>query len=127
MKQSTSFSFRKRIRSFGYAWQGIVALVRHEHNARIHIVAAIFVIILGFVLGVSTLEWVAIVGCIGAVIAAEIFNTAIEAICNRVSTENHELIKRSKDCAAGGVLLISITAAIIGAIIFLPKLWYIVQ
>ena len=127
MKRNPQFSFGKRIGSFRYAWQGIVTLVRYEHNARIHLVAAVLVIALGFVFRLSSLEWVVIIGCIGSVIAAEAFNTAIEAICNRVSTENNELIKRSKDCAAAGVLVVSITAAIVGAIIFLPKFWLIIQ
>ncbi len=120
---NSKFSLRKRAKSFKYAWQGIVALVRGEHNARIHLVAALIATILGFVLQISYLEWVAIVVSIGLVIATESMNTAVEAICDKVSTERDELIKKAKDCAAAAVLIVSMTAAIIGVIIFLPKLF----
>lgn len=120
--KNEKFSLRKRAASFRYAWQGIVALVRDEHNARIHVVAAVAAVTLGFVLQLSPLEWVAVVGCIGAVLAAEAMNSAIEAVCDKVSPQPHELIKKTKDCAAAGVLFVAIAAAVVGAILFLPKL-----
>ncbi len=121
MKEN-KFSLRKRANSFRYAWQGIVALVRDEHNARIHLVAAIAASALGFIVKLTPLEWVAIIGCIGIVIATEAMTSAVEAVCDKVSPEKHELIKKAKDCGAAAVLIVSITAAIIGSIIFIPHL-----
>ncbi|MFR9539998.1 MAG: diacylglycerol kinase family protein [Rikenellaceae bacterium] len=121
--KSSKFSISKRLSSFRYAWQGIVALVRDEHNARIHLVAAVVATMMGAWLKISTMEWVAIIGCIGAVIATEAMNSAVEAVCDKVSPEKHELIKKAKDCGAAAVLIVSVTAAIIGSVVFLPKIF----
>lgn len=73
-------------------------------------------------LNISSMEWIAVVGCIGMVIATEAMNSAVEAVCDEVSPEKHELIKKAKDCGAAAVLIVSISAATIGDIIFIPKL-----
>lgn len=122
MERKEKFSWKKRGQSFGYAFRGLGQLFREEHNSRIHLCAAIMAIILGLWLRVSTWEWVALIGCIGWVIMAEAFNSAIEAVADRFGPERHPLIKKAKDIAAGGVLLSAISVAIIGLIIFLPKL-----
>ena len=113
---------RARVRNFGYAFRGIGLLLRNEHNAWIHLVASVLVFVLGFVCRISTMEWVAVVLCIGGVLAAEALNTAIEALCDHVTPERHPNIMRIKDLAAGAVLLLAIAAAVVGTIIFLPKL-----
>ncbi len=120
--KEVKFSWRKRIESFRYAWQGIVTLLRDEHNARIHLGATVLVILFGIYFTLSTTEWIAIVGCIGAVFSAEALNSAIEAVCDHISLEQHPLIKKAKDCAAAAVLILAIAAATIGSIVFLPKL-----
>ncbi len=120
--KNKSFSWRQRLGSFKHAWQGITTLVRQEHNARIHLGASILVIGFASFLSLSPIEWVVIIACMAAVWMAELFNTAIEALCNRVSPEQHPLIKCAKDCAAGGVLVASLAALAIGVIIFIPKL-----
>lgn len=116
------FSWRKRARSFVYAFRGIKLLLRNEHNAWIHSAAALTAVALGLWLSLSAMEWVAVALCIGAVLAAEAFNSAIEALADRVSPGYDEAIGRSKDLAAGGVLLTAIGALIVGLIIYLPKL-----
>ncbi len=121
--KSSKFSVSKRLSSFRYAWQGIVALVRDEHNARIHLAAAVIATVMGFWLKISSMEWIAIIGCIGAVIATEAMNSAVEAVCDKASPEKHELIKKAKDCGAAAVLIVSVTAAIVGSVVFLPKLY----
>ncbi len=120
--QGKHFSWRKRARSFVFAFEGMRALIRGEHNVWIHSVAAVAAILLGFLLRISPMEWCVVVGCIGAVLAAEAFNTAIEALADRITQERDPFIKRAKDVAAGGVLFVAIAALIIGVIIFLPKL-----
>lgn len=116
------FSVKDRIKSFGYAFNGICLLVRSEHNAWIHIFAAVCVVAAGFLFGLSPGEWIAVVIVIGAVLAAEAVNSALESLCNLVSPGYNEHIKRTKDLAAGAVLLMAMAAAIVGLIIFVPKI-----
>ena len=76
----------------------------------------------GEILGLSRMEWIAVTIVIGAVLAAEAVNSSIEALADLVSPEYNEAIKRTKDLAAGAVLLMAIAAAIVGFIIFIPKI-----
>lgn len=116
------FSLRKRARSFGYAFTGIATLLRDEHNSRIHLFAMGCVIILGFILHISPLEWCVVALCCGGVLMAEAMNSAVEAIADLVSPEFHPLVKKAKDVGAAGVLMMAMAAATAGLIIFLPKL-----
>ena len=120
--EQENFSIKKRLKSFKYALIGIKTLIIEEHNARIHIFATIAVVILGFILKISVFEWIAIVFAIGFVITCESINSALENLCDYVSPQKNELIKKVKDLAAAGVLISAITAVVIGIIIFLPKL-----
>ncbi len=115
------FSIRKRVRSFGYAFEGIRTLLRDEHNSRIHLAAMIVAIMLGFALDISATEWCIVALCCGGVLMAEAMNSAIEAIADLVSPEYHPLIKKAKDVGAAGVLMMAIAAATAGLIIFLPQ------
>lgn len=124
---NNGFTFRKRLRSFRYAFNGIRLLVTKEHNAWIHCFAAVCVVIAGILLEISKMEWIACVSMIGAVMAAEAINSAVEAMADFVSPEYSEAIKRTKDLAAGAVLLLAIAAAIVGGIVFFPKLWALCQ
>ncbi len=116
------FSISQRLKSFTYAFSGLKILFKEEHNFRIHLAAAIIVVIGGFLSNISTVEWIAIVIAIGFVFTTEIINTSIENIADFISPAKHEKIKKIKDLAAAGVLVSAITAVIIGVIIFLPKL-----
>ena len=116
------FSFKKRAKSFRYAFQGISMLFKGEHKARIHAGVAVLVIAASIFFSISTYEWIAVLLCIGGVFAAEAFNSAIEALADMVSSEYHPLIKRCKDMAAGAVLLFVMAVVVVGLIIFLPKL-----
>ncbi|MDL2222348.1 diacylglycerol kinase family protein [Parabacteroides sp. OttesenSCG-928-N08] len=120
--RADGFSFRKRIKSFYYAFSGIKQLVVSEHNAWIHCIAALLVVLAGWWLRISSMEWVAVTIVIGAVMAAEAINSSIEVLCDLVSPDYHPAIKRVKDLAAGAVLLMAIAAAVVGLIIFVPKL-----
>jgi diacylglycerol kinase (ATP) len=119
------FSLAQRVKSFSYAIKGILALLKTEHNARVHLVAAVLVVGLGIVLNVALWEWTMLVLAIGLVFMCEIFNSAIEYLADFVSPGYNELIGKAKDLAAGGVLIGSITALLIGCLIFLPKLYYL--
>ena len=120
--KNDGFTFKKRLKSFKFAFNGIKLLITREHNAWIHCFAAVCVIIAGYVFGISAPEWVAVVFAIGTVLAAEAVNSSIEAIADLVSPGYNEAIKRTKDLAAGAVLILAITAAIVGLIIFVPKI-----
>ena len=113
---------RKARRSFRYATQGVIDLFRFENNARIHLTAAAAVSIAGFYFQLSTTEWALVVTQIALVWAAEAFNTALEKLADAVSSEYHPLIKAVKDLAAGGVLIVAISAVVVGILIFLPKI-----
>ncbi len=115
-------NFPKAGRSFRYALQGILDLFRFENNARIHFFAAIGVVVAGFYFQLSLTEWAVVVTQVALVWAAEAFNTALEKLADAVSPEYHPLIKSVKDLAAGGVLIVAISAAIVGILIFYPKL-----
>lgn len=118
-----SFSIAKRLKSFTYAWKGIKNFVTHEHNAWIHLTATLLTILAGFLFEIQRGEWIAIILCIGLVMAAEAFNTAIERLVNLVSPAWHPIAGEVKDIAAGAVLICAITAALIGLIIFIPYLF----
>ena len=120
--KNDGFTLRKRLRSFGYAFHGIRLLVTQEANAWIHCFAAVCVVVAGFFFGISLSEWIAVIFAIGMVLAAEAVNSAVETLADRVTQEYDEAIKRTKDLASGAVLILAIAAAIIGCIIFIPKI-----
>lgn len=121
MKQE-KFSIAKRIKSFTYAFNGLRVLFREEHNARIHLFAAVCVVAAGVLLGISPLEWVAVVFAVGLVFGGEIFNSAIEDLSDVVCPEHDERIKKVKDLSAAAVLVTAITALVIGLIVFVPRI-----
>jgi diacylglycerol kinase len=120
--KSKKFSIRDRLKSFVPAFHGLKTLFREEHNALIHLVAAICAIIAGFAFGLSAGEWVAIAFAIGFVFAMEFLNTSIEKLADFVAPEKNEKIKDIKDLAAAGVLIAAISAFAIALIIFIPKI-----
>jgi diacylglycerol kinase (ATP) len=109
--------------SFRHAFSGVWYVVRTQRNARIHLTVALVVIALGLWLGLSYTEWAVIVLTIGLVLAAEAFNTVAEAVVDLATAERHPLAKIAKDVAAGAVLLMAITAVLVGLLILGPPLW----
>ena len=121
MKQE-AFSWRKRVRSFGYAFQGMATLLRDEHNSRIHVCMMAAVVAAGFLFGITATEWCIVCICFGMVLMAEAMNSAIEAIADLVMPDRHPLVKKAKDVAAAGVLFMAMAAAAAGLVIFIPYL-----
>ncbi len=114
---------KKRLtNSFKYAFQGIVQAYIGEQNLKIHTVIACLVILFGFILKISYVEWLVCLILIALVLMAEFFNTSIEYLVDLASPEIHPLAKATKDTASAGVLMMAIISAIIGLIIFVPKL-----
>lgn len=116
------YDLMKQLHSFGYAWQGIRCCIGKEQNLNFHLIATVLVVVAGWWLGITRTEWMIVLLCIGMVIAAELFNTAIEKLVDLVSPERHPLAGQVKDIAAGAVLVCAATAAIIGLIVFVPYL-----
>jgi diacylglycerol kinase (ATP) len=121
--KSQEFSIRARVKSFGYAFEGIAAFFLREHNAWLHFMATVAVFTLASLVGVTKNEWLALVFAIGFVWVAEMFNTCIERMMDFISDQQHKEIKFIKDLASGAVLVAAITAVAVGAIIFIPKLF----
>jgi len=112
---------------FGDAARGIKLGVRGHSSFAVHFFAAVAVIASAFVLNVSLLEWCVLIGCIAAVIAAELFNTAVETLCRAAGLDRQPAGKRSLDIAAGAVLVAAIGSAVIGLIVFGTRLWQMLR
>lgn len=109
-------------KSFVNAYAGMSYCMRTQRNLRIHLAITVLVIALAAVLRVSLPELAMLVFCIVVVIVAEMLNTALECVVDLVTSDYHPLAKLSKDVSAGAVLVASLGAAAVGAIIFLPRL-----
>jgi len=108
------------VRSFYFAIRGLTYVIRSELNARIHLVVAVLVIIMGILFRISRPEWLVIVLCISTVFVAETFNTAVERLIDLVSPQISVKAGTIKDMAAGAVLLAIIASVVAGAVIFIP-------
>ncbi len=106
------------LRGFQYAFSGIIHCIKNERNMRFHTVAALYVLVFARFFDFSKDEYILLLLTISTVISAEMFNTALENLCDKVSKEFHPLIKSAKDCAAGAVLILAIFAVVIGIILF---------
>ena len=113
---------KKLINSFKYAIQGILSSFKTERNMKIHIFIMILVIIAGIILKINKSEWIICIILFAIVIGSELFNTSIETIVDMVMPEKNEKAKIAKDVSAGAVLVVAIGAAIIGLVIFVPRI-----
>ncbi len=114
---------RHFLMGFVYAFKGLVSGFE-ERNMKIHITAVVIIVILSVFFRISSVEWIIVILLFGVVISAELFNTAIEEICDRLRDDlglPYVAAGRARDIAAGAVLSVAVTAAIIAGIIFLPK------
>lgn len=119
---SKKFSFKDRLMSFVYAFAGLKLVLRNEHNLWLHLSLCTVVVFLGLFLDVSLIDWCVLIICIGAVISAEIFNTAIEHIANFIQPEHDDRIRDIKDLGAAAVIFVAFTSLTVGMIIFIPKI-----
>lgn len=106
------------LRSFGYAIEGFITAVRTERNIKVQLTVGVATFVAGVVVGLNWLEWSIVAICIGLVLFGELVNTSIEAIVDLATQEMHPLAKRAKDIAAASVFVLSVTAAIVGVIVF---------
>ena len=117
MTQRRGF-FTREAASFACAFRGIASLLKSEVHARIHLAATVSVIILGWWMAISPGEWLAVVLSIGLVWVAEALNTAIEYVADLAHPDEHPEVKKLKDLAAAAVLFASITAGVVGLMVF---------
>lgn len=122
LREEVKVETKRLVHSFKYAGTGIFTSLSQEKNMKIHFIAMIVVIVLGIVLKISSLEWIACVILFAGVIGSEMFNTAIETVVDMVMPYKNDKAKIAKDVAAGGVLVWAIASVIIGGIIFIPKI-----
>jgi len=112
---------KKFFHSFTYPIKGLKYAYRNEQNLAVDVGISLLVLIAGVIFKLEKTEWLVVILTIGAVISLELINTAIEAVVDMVTEEYHPLAKVAKDTSAAAVFVIAIVAAIVGLIIFLPK------
>ncbi|MYL46612.1 diacylglycerol kinase [Virgibacillus halodenitrificans] len=113
----------KRSVGFTFAWNGLKEVTRTERNFRIHLFITALVLTIGFLVELNWLEWCIVIFAIGLVLVTEVTNSAIEKMIDYLNPAIHPSAKIIKDMAAGAVLIAAIIAALIGLIIFLPKIY----
>lgn len=110
------------IGSFDYAWDGLKTAIKDEPNFRVHVVVAVFAIILGFWLTLTSTEWLILILVIAAVLVLELINTSLEAMVDIVSPRIRPKAKVAKDVISSAVLIASVAAVVVGILLFGPKL-----
>jgi diacylglycerol kinase len=113
---------KDRFGSFKFAFNGLCSLFRNEHNSRIHLVAAVFVIIMGIILKINYIEWSLLIIVTGMVFLSELLNSSLESLADFIEPEWNEQIGKAKDYSAAAVLFSAIVSVIVGGIIFIPKI-----
>ena len=108
-------------KGFGHAFEGIFSAIKTERNFRIHICMMLYVIAFSLIGRVGVETFLKFLLCFGAVFSSELINTAIELVCDTITTEYNENIKKIKDISAGAVLVVAIFSAILGLCVFLSK------
>ena len=116
------FEFSGRIRSFRFAIAGILRMMRCQHNAWIHALATLLVVLGGLFFRLSRFEWCWIVLAISSVWTAEALNTAFEFLADAASPNFHPVVRDAKDVAAGAVLTTAVGAIVVGTMVFAPHL-----
>ncbi len=111
-------SWRHKFRA---ACRGLKLGVRGHSSFCVHFFCAALVLLTALVLGCEPLEWCVLIGCVGLVLTAELFNSAIETLFRGLPTATKERTWQALDIAAGAVLLASLTASVVGLLVFVPK------
>lgn len=122
MAENKTFSFTARIKSFGYALDGLWLMLKSQHNAWVHLAASLGVGAAAFAVGMRAEDWRWLVVAIVLVWIAEALNTAFEKLCDVVSPQFHPSVKHCKDIAAGAVLICAVGAVLLGILVFWPYL-----
>lgn len=114
------------IKAFRHAFAGLFYFLLNDRNATIHFISCVLVVFAGLYFSIPVNEWIMLLICFALVISFEICNYAIERLCDVVHAEHHPMIKTAKDVAAAAVLWSAIISAVIGLLIFVPKIYAII-
>jgi diacylglycerol kinase len=109
-------------KKFGAAFRGLKLGVRGHSSFFVHFFFAALVVAAAIVMEVGLIEWCLLLGCIGLVLTAELFNSALETLFRGLDESTQQRAWPCLDIAAGAVLLASIVAAVIGSLVFLQRL-----
>ncbi len=112
--------FGRFFRSFGYSIEGLKYAYKYEQSMLVHVIATICVVAANFFFHVSGMEWLVTLLAIGMVLAAELINTAIEAVVDLVTLDIHPLAKIAKDCGSAATFVLAIMAAAMGVVVYVP-------
>ena len=121
-KGTKKMSFKRFLNSIKYSIEGLAHAYKNEQSLWLHAMCTIIIIILGFALKISFIQWAIIVIALVIVLAVELLNTAIEATVDLVTKEIHPLAKVAKDCGSAAAFVSSIMVFIICCFIFVPKI-----
>jgi diacylglycerol kinase (ATP) len=116
---------RRTLYSFRHAGRGFAWAFSSQANVRVHLVAAAVVLVAALLLRFSSIEFVGLVLCFAIVIAAELFNTALEVLIDYAWPEHHPMIGRAKDVAAAAVLVAAVGAAVVGVLLFARHIFHL--
>jgi len=116
---------RRTLASFRHAGRGLRWALASQPNLRVHLSAALVVLVAAIFLGFTAVELSLLVLCVAAVIAAELFNTALEVLIDHAWPQRHPIIGRAKDVSAAAVLLLAIGAAFVGLLLFGRHLFHL--
>ncbi len=117
--------FKRFLKSFKYSIEGLKYAYKNEQSLLIHFIATVLAIILGLTFKISHMEWAVLCIALGVVLASELINTAIEATVDLITLEINPLAKIAKDCGSAATFVFSMIAAVIGIIIFIPKIMHV--
>jgi len=113
---------KRHLQSQKYAWTGLLKTFDHERNFRIELIAAVFAVIISYLLKINTIEFAIVFFCIGFVLILETINGVVELMCDLITREYHKDIEYAKDAMAGTVLMSAITTVVVGVLIWSPYL-----
>ena len=115
-------SLHRILKSFTFAFAGLAYLLRTQSNFWVHLMAALLIVVVAWLLGLRGGELAVLILTIGVVLVAEAINTALEALVDLASPEVHPLAKVAKDVSAAAVLMAAVTAVVVGVVVLLPRL-----
>lgn len=123
MKAEKESFLKNRLKSVGFAFKGLVILVKTENSIKLQLCIAIVVTLAGVYFKISTTEWLFQIAMIGLVMSVEGINTAVEHLADFIHPEHHQKIGLIKDVAAGSVFIASIMAVVTASVIYFPKIF----
>ncbi|KMK76655.1 diacylglycerol kinase [Alkalihalobacillus pseudalcaliphilus] len=114
--------FRRLLRSFDFAYQGLKHVIKHEQNMQVHAIVALLTVAMAAWLSFSLTSWMILLLVIAGMFSMEIMNTAVERTVDLITNDFHPLAKRAKDIAASAVLVYTLFSIVIGALLFIPPI-----